>query len=87
MYAAIFSDKEIYECQVKRLMKRTKHLAEIYKEKELIVSQKNCESDLAGDLDLLISNLDNAKDYKIISGVSNLVEEIKNKNKNTECLW
>ena len=88
MYAAIFSDKEIYECQVKRLMKRTKSLAEIYKEKELIVSQKNCESDLAGDLDLLISNLDNAEDYKIISAVSNLVEEIKNKNKNSRCeLW
>lgn len=87
MYAAIFSDKEIYECQVERLMKRTISLAKIYLEKELIVSQKNCNSNLAGDLDLLISSLENAQDYKIISDVSELVEETKNKNKYTECLW
>src|SRR3990167_9332942 len=69
MYAAIFSDKEIYECQVKRLMKRTKQLAELYKEKELLVSQKNCAGELAVDLDLLMGNLENAKDYKIINDV------------------
>src|SRR3990167_4782614 len=69
MYAAIFSDKEIYECQFKRLMKRTKQLAELYKEKELLVSQKNCAGELAVDLDLLIGNLENAKDYKIINDV------------------
>ncbi|MEK6823589.1 MAG: hypothetical protein AABY06_01010 [Nanoarchaeota archaeon] len=87
MYAAIFSDQKIYECQVERLMKRTKQLAEIYKEKELIVSQKNCVSNLAGDLDLLISSLENANDYKIINSVSDLVEDIKNKNKYSSCLW
>ena len=88
MYAAIFSDKEIYECQVKRLMKRTKQLAELYKEKELLVSQKNCAGELAVDLDLLIGNLENAKDYKIINDVSDLVEDIKNKNEYSKCaLW
>ncbi len=88
MYAAIFSDKKIYECQVERLMKRTKQLAEIYLKKELIVSQKNCNSNLAGDLNLLISSLENAKDYKVINNVAELVEDIKNKNKYTSCaLW
>ncbi|MEK6844924.1 MAG: hypothetical protein AABX44_01580, partial [Nanoarchaeota archaeon] len=88
MYAAIFSDKEIYECQVKRLMKRTKQLAELYKEKELLLSQRNCPGELAVDLDLLISNLENAKDYKVIQDVSDLVEEIKKKNEYTKCaLW
>ncbi|MEK6817763.1 MAG: hypothetical protein AABX80_03090 [Nanoarchaeota archaeon] len=88
MYAGIFSDKDIYECQVKRLMKRTKQLAEIYKEKDLLFSQKNCETNLGMDLNSFISNLENAKDYKIISNVGSLVEDIKNKNKNSRCeLW
>lgn len=87
MYAAIFSSQEIYSCQVERLMKRTKQLAEIYSEKELIVSQKNCNSDLSGDLNLLISSLENAKDYKIINNIADLVEDIKNKNEYSECLW
>jgi len=88
MYAAIFSDKEIYECQVERLMKRTKQLAELYEEKELLVSQKNCAGELAVDLDLLISSLENAKNYKVINSVSDLVEDIQNKNKYMECaLW
>src|SRR3989344_2803023 len=72
----------------KRLMKRTKQLAELYKEKELLVSQKNCAGELAVDLDLLIGNLENAKDYKIINDVSDLVEDIKNKNEYSKCaLW
>src|SRR3989338_4082155 len=75
MYAAIFSDKEIYECQVERLMKRTKHLLNLYLKKEILV-QKNCKSDLGSDLDLFISILENAKDYKVINEVSELVEEI-----------
>ena len=88
MYAAIFSDKEIYECQVERLMKRTKQLAELYKEKDLLMSQRNCKSDLAVDLDLLISNLENAQDYEIIKNVAYLIDGIKNKNEYTECkLW
>ena len=88
MYAAIFSDKEIYECQVERLMKRAKQLAELYKEKELLLSQKNCAGELAVDLDLLISRLENAEDYRVINDVADLVEEIKNKNEYTECaLW
>ena len=86
MYAAIFSDKEIYECQVERLMKRTKHLLSLYLKKEILV-QKNCKSDLGSDLDLFISILENAKDYKVINEVSELVEEIKIKNKYSSCLW
>lgn len=86
MYGAIFSDKEIYECQVQRLMKRTSQLAKIYREKEFLV-QKNCQSNLITDLDLLISSLENAKNYGIISEVSELVEDIKDKNEYSGCLW
>ncbi len=87
MYGAIFSEPEIYKCQVERLMKRAGSLAEIYLEKELIVSQKNCESNLAGDLNSLISSLENVKDYRIINRVAELVNRIKEKNNYNECLW
>jgi len=88
MYSAIFSDKEIYECQVKRLMKRTKQLAELYKGKELLLSQRNCKTNLGTDLDLLISQIGNAEDYKLIGNIADLVEDIKDKNKYAECeLW
>ena len=88
MYSAIFSSPEIYSCQVQRLMKRTKQLAELYKEKELLLSQRNCETNLAGDLDSLISQIENTEDYKVISSVGSLVEGLENKNKYAECaLW
>lgn len=88
MYAGIFSDKGIYECQVQRLLKRTKQLAELYKEKELLLSQRNCEISLGTDLDLLINQIGNAEDYKIIRDIAGLVEDIKDKNKYSECeLW
>ena len=40
MYGAIFSDKEIYECQVKRLMQRLSALANTYDEKESLLQEK-----------------------------------------------
>lgn len=50
LYGAIFADKEIYECQVKRLMKRTAELALVYKMKSEMLSPKGCNSNLEGDL-------------------------------------
>lgn len=38
VYGAIFSDPEIYECNVKRLMMRTSKLAEIYTKKSQVIS-------------------------------------------------
>jgi len=46
MYGAIFSDPEIYECQVERLMKRLRQLALIYNEKEDIISAEGCLADV-----------------------------------------
>ncbi|MEM3091136.1 MAG: hypothetical protein QXU39_00555, partial [Candidatus Pacearchaeota archaeon] len=44
MYAAIFSDKEIYECHIERLMKRAIELAFIYQEKDSILNERGCTS-------------------------------------------
>ncbi|MBU0958556.1 MAG: hypothetical protein KKB31_01295 [Nanoarchaeota archaeon] len=44
MYAAIFSDRQTYECQLKRLMQRTEKLGEIYNEKSIFINRQGCDS-------------------------------------------
>lgn len=51
MFAAMLSDSATYECQVKRLINRTKILNEIYLSKESKISQElNCGGNIRGDL-------------------------------------
>ncbi len=88
MYAAVFADPEIYERQLKRLMKRTGHLALLYENKADFISQTaGCYSDLNQDLFELndaASSLDNSAYLGLIN-----VNDIKEKNEaNWECrLW
>jgi len=87
-YAAIFSEKIVYECQVERLLKRTKNLAEIYEEKALLMSQRNCDTNLEEDLSLFTSSLEKVDGSSDLSGINFLVEEIENKNEYSGCkLW
>jgi hypothetical protein len=87
MYAAIFSDFGIYECQLKRLMKRVGILSGIYLEKSSFVAREGCTSNLQTELTILkgAGNLDNSAGISLfVSGV----EEAGNKNKNAICkLW
>ena len=86
MYAAIFSDKEIYECQLKRLMERTSVLSSIYDQKAILVSQKNCRTniDLTG-LNNLASSFNNSID---IRAMGSLVDDLNQKYGAEECkLW
>lgn len=48
VYGAIFSEPEFYECQVKRLMKRTSELAFLYNEKSALIAARSggCSSEL-----------------------------------------
>ncbi len=57
IYGAIFSDSELYECQVKRLMKRASELALLYKAKSEQVSSSlgGCSSELQPDLEAFAS--------------------------------
>ena len=50
MYAAIFSDKNIYDCNVKRLMHRNAKLAEMFSEKVDLMNARDCASNLKVDL-------------------------------------
>jgi hypothetical protein len=89
MYGAIFSDYSIYECQVKRLMKKVGVLADLYREKISFISKQGCSSDLGPDL-IQLSNMANSiSDSKDLKGVYDFSVLVGAKNDNLdECrLW
>ncbi|MDP2628494.1 MAG: hypothetical protein Q8P15_01195 [Nanoarchaeota archaeon] len=87
MYAGIFSDKDIYECQVKRLMQKVGNLVDIYQEKEILVSGI-CDAELYEELSQLKSLVVELNNSDEIYKINNLAEDIQNKNERGTCaLW
>ena len=90
LYGAIFSDKDLYECQVKRLMKRLEQVASLYEKKAVFVSQRGCTNNLAGDLNFLALS---AGTVTVSDSLNQLIlpksKDIEEKNENNEyCkLW
>ncbi len=86
MYAAIFSEPEVYECQIKRLMQRVKNLASLYKDKANFIYQKSgCQTNL--DLLKLINFAETLEDSRDLNSVSFIIEEIEEQNKGVCQLW
>jgi len=88
MYGAIFSNEDVYECQLSRLVKRTGELASLYQEKSSIVSKQNCGTNLDNELNTLVANTKRFEDSEDIISLSFLIEEIEEKNNAAGCrLW
>ena len=88
MYAAIFADKEIYECQVQRLMSRLSELSMLYANKEGILKIKGCEGNLGEDLISLGSMASAVNASSQIPDLTFLVNRIEGNNEGRECaLW
>jgi hypothetical protein len=70
--AAILSDPLIYECQLKRLMKRANELAIIYSKKSLYVEGMGCSNNLVGDLQAYASstNIGSSRDYRVVAALA-----------------
>jgi hypothetical protein len=86
LYAAIFSDKEVYECQVQRLMLRLKELALIYYDKELITRNKNCDENLGATLMELSTVASGMKNSKELGLIKIYAEDVLEKNNARKCL-
>jgi len=86
MYAAIFSDKEVYECQVKRLMLRLEQLALIYYDKELLTRKVGCDDNLGTELIQLSSLADNLNNSADLNVIKINAEDITLKNNVRKCL-
>jgi hypothetical protein len=86
MYAAIFSDKIFYECQLKRLMGRTEQLSLLYRDKASLISKEDCNSNL--NLAALSASANSLDDSRGLMMVSNIAEEIEQENELADCrLW
>ena len=90
MYAAIFADKDIYECQLKRIMQRTSQLCLIYRDKANLVLKQGCSSNLnqkLSELSTIANNFKSSESFKNDYMV-NLVKDIQEENKVSMCrLW
>ncbi len=95
MYAAIFSDKDVYECNVKRLMARGEELALVYERKNSIMSLQGC-SENYGFLGLAESfnSVEDSSDLVFIVGNrydlsgQNGIEAVSSQNRVSDCrMW
>ena len=88
MYAAIFSDKEVYECQLRRVMKRTESLASLYSEKSSFIAQQGCSSELETELLILKDLTGSYDDSAVLFQIESVAEQLENKNNVAGCkLW
>ena len=81
LYGAIFASPELYECQVKRLMKRASELSMLYYSKSTFLSPKGCGTALEPEL-ILYSNktflLNNSFDLRVIHINSETIRKANN---------
>jgi len=88
MYAAILSDKNIYECEVKRIMQRAGNIAQLYKDKASFIARTGCNSNLNEELLTLSNTARNIKSSSELSSIRVLAEDIDDKNSFEDCkLW
>ncbi|MBM3228446.1 hypothetical protein FJZ20_00975 [Candidatus Pacearchaeota archaeon] len=86
MYAAIFSDVDVYECQIKRLLQRLNELLTIYEDKNAIISLRGCSADV--DLFTLKSEIDRFGNSEDLMNVASIAEHINRQNNLENCkLW
>jgi len=86
MYAAIFSDKLTYECQLKRLMQRIEQLSNLYIDKENLIALR-CDSNLGDDLSILSSSASNLEDSNALNIVYNNAQDLEYQNRGNCRLW
>jgi hypothetical protein len=77
VYGAIFSSKEIYECNVKRLMSKFNELGKIYLEKNIILEKKGCVSNIEAELRNLMDSCLKIKSSRELSLVYDNVKSIE----------
>jgi hypothetical protein len=85
LYAAVFSESDYYECQVKRLNKRASELAKLYIEKQKM-SPAGCGLGLGAALETyanLTKNFNNTKNS--LGDVVSLAKEIRRQNEELSC--
>lgn len=87
MWGAIFSDKGLYDCNVGRLMYRTKMIAEIFAEKASLMDARDCGTNLRVDLIVWGGMVGNATSGDLM-GLQVYGEDLGDRNDREICgLW
>jgi len=87
MYAAIFSDKLIYDCNVKRLMYRNGKIAEEFVAKADLMDARGCNTNLRSDLAVWAGIVGNATSEDLI-GLRSMADNMESKNDRELCgVW
>lgn len=86
MYAAIFSDKEVYECQVKRLMMRVSEISMVYYDKELLTRRAECDDTTGTNLFQLANSARDLNSSIDLSTVKFFAQESERSNEGRRCL-
>ena len=87
LYAAIFSDPKIYQCQIERLGKRAEMLAELHKEKLSSLVVLGCspgQDPLQSALSSYMSLAENLNDQSL-NNLNTQADQVKDKNDEREC--
>ena len=88
MYAAIFSDPQVYECQLKRLMQRGSQLSQLYVEKANLISREECFSNVNSQLLTLASEENGFGSSVNLNFVAGLADKVESANDVANCkLW
>ncbi len=81
VYGAIFSEPNIYECNVKRIKVKFDELAKIYLDKISIIERKNCQSHIGPKLNSMIGIIKDSRDliglYMIAKDIDSINRQAK----------
>lgn len=80
MMAAIFSEKEIYDCQVKRLTKRASSLAQLYSDKTKVISKTGCGTNFGSELSSFAQLTANFGEQSSIINIMQQAKDLEEKN-------
>lgn len=84
IYGAIFSDKDLYECQVTRIARRAGEIARLYSDKAIEVAETGCNTNMADDLQVFAGQT-NINSSLEIHQISQLAEDLGRKNNALAC--
>ena len=87
MYGAIFSEKLIYDCNVRRLLYRAVKIAELYSEKADLMNARDCGTNLKSDL-IVWSDLLEGAGSEDLMFLRTVADDIEKKNVRGLCrVW
>lgn len=85
IYAAIFAEPDVYECNIKRIGSKISALSGVYYDKAQIVKIKDCQTLIEPQLDSLASFAENLESSADLFKVYDIIEVMEDKNKRADC--